>query len=137
VGAVPKKVGAAPKQPVDVFVAMDNREQTNVGILPGQDPKEAAKALGGMILATGPQGAIISTVGDPETIKKKAQEIGLQTNFVEKNFRMNKAPLTPFRGHDHKAHEHSGRGPHDHDAPDPPLDWGVTPPEFTIRWEAR
>ena len=119
----------------EVSVPVDNREQTNVGILPGQDAKEAAKALGGTILATGPQGAIISTVGDPKTIEKKAQEIGLKTNFVEKNFCTIMTPLTPFRGHDHKAHELSGRGVHEHDAPDPGPDWGITPPEIVIRLE--
>jgi hypothetical protein len=131
----PKVVGAVPRTPTDTFVAVNNREQTNVGILPGQDPKEAAKALGGTILATGPQGAIISTVGDPKTVEKRAQEIGLKTNFVEKNFCTIMTPLTPFRGHDHKAHEQSGRGPHDHDAPDPGPDWGVTPPEMVVRLE--
>ena len=131
----PKEVGAAPKAPTDVSVPVDNREQTNVGILPGQDPQEAAKALGGTILAAGPQGAIISVVGDPKTIEKIVQEIGLKTIFVEKNFCTIMTPLTPFRGHDHKAHEHSGRGPHEHDAPDPSLDWGVTPPEIVVRLE--
>ena len=120
---------------IEVSVPVDNREQTNVGIPPGQDAKEAAKALGGMILATGPQGAIINTVGDPKTIEKKAQEIGLKTDFVEKNYCTIMTPLTPFRGHDHKAHEQSGRGVHDHDAPDPGPDWRITPPEIVIRLE--
>jgi hypothetical protein len=46
-------------------------------------------------------------------------------------------PLTPFRGHDHEEHMRSGRGEHDHHAPDPPWSWGVTPPETEIYWEGR
>jgi hypothetical protein len=134
-------VGAVPKRAVDVFVAVDNRPQVLACIAPGQNSLQAANAIGlgkHQLIASGPGGTIIRGPGDPKTVEKTAQDNGIKLCFPpEPDFRMNKAPLTPFRGHDHKAHEHSGRGPHEHDAPDPPLDWGVTPPEFTIRWEAR
>ena len=133
-----EKFGALPGTPTDIFVAVDNRPQTNVCVPAGQNPHETASALGlsgQQVIASTSAGTIIRAPGDPKTIEKKAQETGVSTCFAESDFCTIMTPLTPFRGHDHKAHERSGRGPHEHDAPDPPLDWGVTPPEMVIRLE--
>ena len=95
-----------------------------------------ALGLGGhQLLATGATGTIVRAPGDAKTIEKTAQDKGVNLCFVEPDYCTIMTPLTPFRGHDHKAHEHSGRGPHEHDGPDPPWTWGVIPPEIVVRLE--
>ncbi len=136
----PPKVGAAPKTPTEVYVAVDNRPEILTCISPGQDTLAALNALGlgkkYQTLMSGPTGTIVKSLGDAQTIEKNAQAKGINLCFKpENNYCTIMTPLTPFRGHDHKAHEHSGRGPHDHDAPDPGPDWGVTPPEIVVRLE--
>ena len=134
----PPKVAAAPRAPTETFVAVDNRPQVNVCIAAGQDTEMVAMALGlggHQLLATGATGTIVRAPGDAKTIEKTAQDKGVNLCFVEPDFCTIMTPLTPFRGHDHKAHERSGRGPHEHDAPGLPWTWGVAPPETVIRWE--
>jgi len=136
----PPQVGAAPKTPTEVFVAVDNRLEVLACISPGQDPREAINALGlgkkYQMLVSGPTGTIVKGVGDAKTVEKNAQAKGVNLCFKPENdYCTIMTPLTPFRGHDHKAHEQSGRGPHDHDGPDPGPDWGVTPPKIVVRLE--
>lgn len=135
----PPKVGAAPKPPVDVFVAVDNTPQVLACIAPGQNPVEAANALGlanHQQIATGPEGTIIRAPGDAKSVAKMAQQKGIKTCFPpEPDYCTIMTPLTPFRGHDHKEHLQSGLHPHAHQPVDLPLDWGVTPPETAIQWE--
>jgi len=135
----PPKVGAAPKAPVDVFVAVDSTPQVLACIAPGQNPAQAANALGlanHQQIATGPEGTIIRAPGDAKTVEKLAKDKGVKTCFpTEPDYCTIMTPLTPFRGHDHKSHVQSGLHPHAHQPVDLPLDWGVTPPETAIRWE--
>jgi hypothetical protein len=136
----PPKVGAVPKTPTEVYVAVDNRPEVLTCISPGQDTQVALNALGlgkkFQTLMSGPTGTIVKSFGDAKTIEKNAQAKGVNLCFKPENdYCTIMTPLTPFRGHDHEAHKHSGRGPHEHDGPDPPLDWGVTPPEIVVRWE--
>jgi hypothetical protein len=134
----PPKVSAVPRAPTETFVAVDNRPQVNVCIPPGKDVDTELIALelgNAQVVATTSTGTVVRAPGDPKTVEKIAKEKGIDLCFVESDFCTIMTPLTPFRGHDHKAHEHSGRGPHEHDAPDPPLDWGVTPPEIVVRLE--
>jgi len=117
---------------------VDNRPQVNVCIPPGKDADTELIALelgNAQVVATGATGTIVRAPGDAKTIEKTAQDKGVNLCFVEPDFCTIMTPLTPFRGHDHKAHERSGRGPHEHDAPGLPWTWGVAPPETVIRWE--
>ncbi|MDP2734616.1 MAG: hypothetical protein Q8P12_00225, partial [bacterium] len=135
----PPKVSAVPRAPTEVFALVDNRPQVNVCIPAGRNPQEAASVLGlskHQVLATTPTGTIVRAPGNSKTVEKIAKEKGIDLCFVESDYCMIMTPLTPFRGHDHKAHVQSGREPHDHDGPDPPWNWGVKPPETVIRWKA-
>jgi len=134
----PPKVGALPQKPVDFFVALDNQPQVNVCIPAGKDVHTELIAMGlgnAQVLATTPTGTVARAPGDAKTVEKIAKEKGIDLCFVESDFCTIMTPLTPFRGHDHQAHEQSGRGPHEHDAPDPGPDWGITPPEIVVRLE--
>jgi len=135
----PPKVGALPKKPVDFFVAVNNQPQTVACISDGltaEDSRRLKAMLNHAVLASTPGGTLIRSPQSAETIERAAKENGLSLCFKpEPDFCTIMTPLTPFRGHDHKAHEHSGRGPHEHDASDLPLDWGVTPPEIVVRLE--
>jgi hypothetical protein len=121
------------KQPQEVTAFMDTEQGSNVCTYNAED----AKKLGGDIISDGPSGTISNVKGSPQTVEKKAKEQKVKLCWVEINYCTIFTPLTSFRGHDHKAHVDSGRGQHDHDAPDPPWDWGITPPETVIRWEAK
>jgi hypothetical protein len=135
----PPKVGAAPKPPVEVFIAVDNTPQVLACIAPGQNPAQAANALGlanHQQIASGPEGTIVRAPGDPKTVEKAAKEKGVKMCHPPENDKCTiMTPLTPFRGHNHKDHMHSDGHPHSHQPVDLPLDWGVTPPETIIRWE--
>jgi hypothetical protein len=138
----PPPAGAArPQQPVDVYVAVDNRPKVNVCIAQGQNPDDAVNKLGldePQTVVQTPDGTVVQTTTDAQTVEKAAKDKKVQLCFrPEGDFCLIFTPLTAFRGHDHGAHQHAGRGPHDHDAPDPPLTWGVTPPTpvFTLEPE--
>ncbi|OGQ78305.1 MAG: hypothetical protein A3F90_13895 [Deltaproteobacteria bacterium RIFCSPLOWO2_12_FULL_60_19] len=137
----PPKVGAVPRTATDMYAFANNRQEVLACIAPGQNPQEAANALGmatHQFVAGGPGGTMIRGPGDPQTVNRLAQDRKVTLCFpAEADVCIIMTPLTPFRGHDHQAHSHSGRGVHDHEGSDPPLDWGVTPPQTVIRWEER
>jgi hypothetical protein len=128
-----KKIGALPKESTEMFAFVDNRPGVLACIATGQNPREAAIALGlgeHQLIASGPTGAIIRAPGDPETVNRLAQQRKITLCFpAEIDVCIIMTPLTPFRGHNHELHLGAL---HEHDAPDPPLDWGVTPPETVI-----
>lgn len=140
----PKTTGMmiAPQQPQEVFIAVDNRPQALVCIADGQNVDQATNTLGitesEVVASTPGGGTVVRTPSDPKTIDKTAAEKGVKLCFpTEGDFCTIMTPLTPFRGHDHAAHLRSGRGVHDHDGPNPPLTWGVTPPTPVIRLAPR
>jgi hypothetical protein len=74
---------------------------------------------------------MVRTSTDAKTVEKAAKDNNVSLcHKPEPDFCLIFTPLTKFRGHDHTAHTGA---PHDHSAPDPPLDWGVTPEPVTIR----
>jgi len=125
VGAVPQRT--VPQQPTEVAVLVDNDQGSNVCVDGGD-----ASALGGQVLGSGPGGTIVNTPMNPQTVERVAKEKGLRICWIEINYCMIMTPLTPFRGHVHGDHG-PGKSIHDHDAPDPPLNWGVIPPATVIR----
>jgi hypothetical protein len=133
-----KKIGALPKTPTEMFAFVDNRPGVLACIAIGQNPREAANAIGlesYQVVATGPTGTIIRAPGDPETVNRLAQQRRITLCFpAESDVCMIMTPLTAFRGHNHEAHIQSNRAIHDHEAPDPPWEWGVTPPETVVRF---
>jgi hypothetical protein len=134
----PSSGAAGPGAPVDMTVVVDSRPTILICILPGVEPDTVAAALGladYQVIATTATGTIIAAYGDPQTIDEaEARDKGIPLCFVEINFCVIKAPLTAFRGHEHKAHP---GGIHNHDAPDPPWSWSVTPPEPVVSWGGR
>ena len=133
VAAAGAKGPATSKQPMEATAFMSTEQGSNVCT----DNAEDAKKLGGDIIADGPAGTISNVKGNPQTVEKIAKEKGVKPCWVEVNYCIIFTPLTAYRGHNHDAHVHSGRDQHDHDAPDPSWDWGITPPETVIRWEGR
>ena len=132
----PPRAGSKPVS-VDMTVVVDNRSKVMICIPPGVDPVKVATALGlteHRVIAKASTGTIIMTPGDLQAIEAKAKEKGIALCFVEIDFCMIMTPLTAFRGHDHQAHR---GGLHDHDAPDPPWTWSVTPPEPVVSWGGR
>jgi len=122
---------------VDITVTVDNRLTVLICIPPGDDPAKVTAALGLAdyeVVAQISTGTVIAAEGDPQVIDAKAKDKGINLCFVEINFCVIKAPLTAFRGHQHKAHP---GGIHNHDAPDPPWSWAVTPPESVLSWEGK
>jgi hypothetical protein len=131
----PMRLSGGPVESTDVFVSVDNSPEVLACIAPGQDDQTAAVALGlgeHQLVARGSTGTIIRGPGDAQAVNQRAVERRITLCFpAEADVCIIMTPLTPFRGHNHEAH----RGPaHEHDAPDPPLDWGITPPETFIRW---
>jgi hypothetical protein len=134
----PPKAGAqAPKEtPIYVNGPADG---TNVCISPGQDVANAVASMGlsnARVVASTATGTVVRTETDAKTAEKAATDKNVKTCFKpEPDYCLIFTPLTKFRGHDHAAQEADhGRGPHDHDGPDPPLAWGVTPPIPAWRW---
>ena len=117
----------------NMTVAMDNRLKVLICLRHGADPAKVAAALGlgpyGVIAMTA-TGTILLAPGDPQALAAKAQGHP-DVCFVETNYCMIMTPLTAFRGHVHELHR--GRL-HDHDAPDPPWSWSLTPPEPVVSW---
>jgi Skp family chaperone for outer membrane proteins len=136
----PPKTGAMAPAPRDGYAIVDNRPQALACIAPGQDVGKAINQLGiqdGRVVADTPAGTVVRTPTDAKTIEKTAKEKNITLCFPpEGDFCTIMTPLTPFRGHDHAAHERSGRLTHDHDGPNPDLDWGVEPPVPTITLES-
>ena len=135
----PPQVGALPsREPTEVFVAVDNRPEVVACISAGQNATDAANAIGmgnHDVVASDDTGTIIKGKGDPQTVAKNAQDKKITMCFPpEPDFCSIYTPLTGFRGHDHAKHLHSGKGIHEHEAPDPPLTWGRNPPRTVIRW---
>ena len=130
-----KKVASLPRQPTEFYAFVDNRPEVLACIASGQNAREAASALGlgqHQLIASSAAGNIIRGPGDPQTVNRLAQQQKITLCFpAEADVCMIMTPLTPFRGHDH--HLHHGHA-HERDAPNPPPDWGVTPPETIIRW---
>jgi hypothetical protein len=88
------------------------------------------------LIAAGPAGTIIRAPGNAETVNRRAAEQRITLCFpAEADVCIIMTPLTAFRGHNHEAHIQSNRAVHDHEAPDPLWEWGVTPPETAIRWD--
>lgn len=129
----PPKVGMAPQQPGEAVAYVNAQQGANICTNNADD----AKKLGGDVIADGPAGTVSTVKDSAESVARRAKEQGVNLCWVETNFCNIFTPLTAYRGHDHAAHVHSGRAEHDHDAPDPSWDWGVTPPETVIRWEAK
>ena len=122
---------------IDMTVTVPNRSKTLICIPPGTDAEKVAAALelaDYEVVAQISTGTVIAAEGDPQVIDAKAKEKPIRLCFVEINFCVIKAPLTAFRGHQHKAHP---GGIHNHDAPDPPWSWAVTPPEPVVSWGGR
>jgi hypothetical protein len=115
-------------------VTVPNPQTALVCILPGDDVEKVAAALelaDYEVVAQISTGTVIAAEGVPQAIEAKAKEKRIPLCFVEINFCVIKAPLTAFRGHEHRAHP---GGIHNHDAPDPPWSWAVTPPEPVVSW---
>ena len=132
----PQGAGSQPVS-IDMTVTVPNRPKTLVCILPGDDVEKVAAALGLAdyeVVAQTATGTVIAAEGDPQTIEAEAKAKRIPLCFVEINFCVIKAPLTAFRGHEHRAHP---GGIHNHDAPDPPWSWAVTPPEPVVSWGGR
>ncbi|MGH7828338.1 MAG: hypothetical protein ACREQ7_24550 [Candidatus Binatia bacterium] len=129
-----KDVGAAPTKPVDMVAFVDDRPRTLFCAYPEDDPK--ALGISSQPVADLGDRVIHSTTESPEAVEKAAKDARMKfcVSFLkpESDYCTIKAPLTAFRGHEHK--DHHG---HNHDTPDPPLDWGVRPPETVIRWEEK
>jgi hypothetical protein len=129
------KVGAVPRETTEMFAFVDNRPGVLACIASGQNLVETASAIGlasHQFVASSPTGTIIRGPGDPETVNRLAQQRRITLCFpAESDVCIIMTPLTPFRGHNHEAHQGAV---HEHDAPDPPLDWGVTPPETVVRF---
>ena len=135
----PPRVGALPpREPTEVFVAVDNRPEVVACISAGQNANDAASAIGmgaHDVVASDSGGTIIKGKGDPQTVAQNAKDKNIKMCFQpEPDFCSIYTPLTGFRGHDHAKHVHSGKGIHEHEAPDPPLTWGRNPPRTVIRW---
>jgi hypothetical protein len=116
-------------QPVsaEMTVVVESRPATIVCL-----PKGAKIAgLNGEVIAEGPAEVLVATSKTPEEVQKLATASGVTLCFVEIDFCVIKTPLTAFRGHVHTVHP---AGLHNHDAPDPPWDWAVTPPEPVVSW---
>ncbi len=133
----PPKVGmvspGGPEPPTEVAIHVGNDQGSNACVEGGD-----ASALGGQVIGDGPGGTIINSPLSPQTIERIAKEKGIKLCWVEVNYCTIYTPLTAYRGHKHVDHvAEDGRYLHDHDAPDPPLDWGVTPPQTVIRLEER
>jgi hypothetical protein len=132
----PMRLSGGPVESTDVFVSVDNRPEVLACIASGQNPDETATALGfaeHQLVARSPAGIVIRGPGDPETVNRLAQQRKITLCFpAEADVCIIMTPLTPFRGHNHEAHQGAV---HEHDAPDPPLDWGITPPETVAQWE--
>jgi hypothetical protein len=116
-------------QPVsaEMTVVVENRQGTIVCLPKGK----TVPGLDGEVIAEGPTEVLVATSKSPEEVQRLAKASGVTLCFVEIDFCVIKTPLTAFRGHEHRAHP---RGLHRHDAPDPPWDWGVTPPEPVVAW---
>jgi len=139
----PKTPAVAPTekggQPVsaNMTVAVDNRLTVLICIPPGANAAEVAAALGLQnygVLAKTSTGTIIIAPGDSKAVEAQAKEKGIDLCFLEINYCMIMTPLTAFRGHVHELHR---GGLHDHDAPDLPWSWAVTPPESVLSWEGQ
>jgi hypothetical protein len=135
----PPKTSAVPKETTDMFVSVNNQPEIVACIAPGQNAREAANRLGlgqHQLIAAGPAGTIIRAPGNAETVNRRAAEQRITLCFpAEADVCIIMTPLTAFRGHNHEAHIQSNRAVHDHEAPDPLWEWGVTPPETAIRWD--
>lgn len=135
----PKKVVTGPQTATDVYVALNNQEKNIIGcedrVMTPEETRQLFGDLGGgEVLTNTGNATMISTTANLQTIERTLGARGLsQRCFVEKVVCLIMTPLTSFRGHNHEDHVHSGRADHDHHAPDPPWDWGVTPPETVIR----
>ncbi len=118
-----------------LVVRLDNRPWSLIGIPAGKDPQEVADQFAEYQVISIPGGGkIVRVPGDVRTVAGLVG--GFNPAFVEIDPCTIMTPLSAFRGHDHESHMQSHRGTHDHEAPDPPWTWGVTPPEIAIRWEA-
>jgi hypothetical protein len=108
-------------------VVVENRQGTIVCLPKGK----TVPGLDGEVIAEGPAEVLVVTSKSPEEAERLARASGVTLCFVEINFCVIKTPLTAFRGHVHKVHP---GGIHNHDAPDPPWNWSVTPPEAVVVW---
>jgi len=129
----PPEAGSQPVS-ADLTVLVDNRPRILICIPPSADVAKVATALGLAehdVVAQLPTGTVIAAYGDPQTIEAEAKAKRIPLCFVEIDYCVIKTPLTAFRGHEHRAHP---GGLHAHDAPDPPWDWGVTPPVPVVSW---
>ena len=122
----PPEAGSQPVS-ADMTVVVPNRPGTIVCL-----PKGATvTGLDGEVIAEGPTEVLVATSKSPEEVQRLATASGVTLCFVEIDYCVIKTPLTAFRGHEHKPHP---GGLHAHDAPDPPWDWGVTPPVPVVSW---
>ncbi len=80
----------APKDTVTIWLPLYTGPWSLVTTRPGQNPAEIARALGGEIVVSTPQAAILRVPGDPDTVKKLAIEKGFDVD-VEPDYVMNKA----------------------------------------------
>jgi hypothetical protein len=137
----PPKTSAVPRETTDVFAFVNNQPQSLACFIGQFTPAEAAalkQEFTYEVLASTSAGTVIRSPASADAIERIAKEKGKTLCFAsEADFCIIMTPLTGFRGHDHEAHMRSNRAIHDHEAPDPPWDWGVTPPETVIRWEGR
>ena len=135
----PKQTGMVVPEEKHVTIPIDDRPQYAVCIDQGQDAQAAMGQLGiteGSVVASADGQTVVRTPTDPKTVEKNAKDKNIKLCFpIEDDFCVIMTPLTKFRGHEHARHLHSGRAVHDHDAPDPPLDWGRDPPETIIELE--
>jgi len=121
----------------NIPVLVDNQQTALICIQPGHNAANVATALelaNHQVIATTGTGTVIAAHGDPKTIETRARAKRIDLCFVEINYCMIMTPLTAFRGHVHELHR---GGLHDHDAPDLPWSWAVTPPEPVVSWGGR
>jgi hypothetical protein len=122
----PPGAGSSPVS-AEMTVMVENRQGTIVCLPKGKK----VSGLDGEVIAEGPAEVLVVTTKSPEEVQTLAKASGVTLCFVEIDFCVIKTPLTAFRGHVHELHRGSL---HNHDAPDPPWDWAVTPPEPVVVW---
>jgi hypothetical protein len=122
----PTEKGSYPVS-ANITVAVENRQGTIVCLPKGKK----VPGLDGEVIAEGPTEVLVATSKSPGEVQKLAKASGVTLCFVEIDFCVIKTPLTAFRGHEHRVHP---GGIHNHDAPDPPWSWSVTPPEPVVSW---